>query len=60
MKRLIKNTSPFLLLIIPFLVAVLFMALQSGTEMIQERVQLSASVIQLPEFNIFQVFTFLW
>lgn len=55
MKRFIKNTSPFLLLTIPFFVAVGIMAIHSSSELIQEKVRLSASFIQLPEINIFQV-----
>lgn len=58
MKKFIKNTSPFLLLTIPFFVALVLMGIHSGSEMIQEnqeKVQLSASFIKLPEVNIFQV-----
>lgn len=55
MKRFIKNTSPFLLLTIPFFVAIGIMAIHSGSEMIQEKIRLSASFIQLPEVNILQV-----
>lgn len=60
MKQFIKNTSPFLLLIIPFFVAVVLMAVNSGSEMVHEKVQLSASIIKLPKFNISQVISFLW
>ncbi|HLW50924.1 MAG TPA: hypothetical protein VKZ78_08120 [Sphingobacteriaceae bacterium] len=55
MKKFIKNTSPFLLLTIPFFVALVLMGLHSGSEMIQEKIQLSASFIKLPEVNIFHV-----
>ncbi len=60
MKKFIKNTSPFLLLTIPFFVAIVLMAIHSGGEMIQEKIQLSASFIKLPEVNIFQVLSRLW
>lgn len=55
MKKIAKNISPFLLLLLPFFVAVLFMAIHSGAEMIQERIQLSASFIQLPQIDVMQV-----
>ncbi len=55
MKKFTGNISPFLLLIIPFFVAVLVVAGQSGSEIIQERIQLNASFISLPDINVFKV-----
>lgn len=55
MKKLIKNTSPYLLLTLPFFVAMGFLAMHSGSEMIQERIQLSASFIEFPKLDVFQV-----
>lgn len=51
-----KDVSPFLMLAIPFFVAVLVMGIMSGTELIQEKIQISASIIELPKANIFRVF----
>lgn len=55
MKKLIKNTSPYLLLTLPFFVAMGFLAMHSSSEMIQERIQLSASFIAFPKLDVFQV-----
>jgi hypothetical protein len=55
MKKFTNQISPFLLLIVPFFVAVVLMALYTGGEMIQERVQMNASFIQMPKINLFQV-----
>jgi hypothetical protein len=55
MKKFTNQFSPFLLLIVPFFVAVVLMALYTGGEMIQERVQMNASFIQMPKINLFQV-----
>ncbi|HZH55134.1 MAG TPA: hypothetical protein VFD72_05745 [Sphingobacteriaceae bacterium] len=55
MKKLIKNTSPYLLLTLPFFVAMVFLAIHTGNEMIQERIQLSASYIAFPKLDVFQV-----
>ena len=54
MKKFTGNISPFLLLIIPFFVAVIIVAGQTGSEVIQERIQLNASFISLPDINIFK------
>lgn len=56
MKKFSKNISPFLLLAIPFFVMLVFLALHSGNEVIEEREQLTASFFKLPEFDVFQVF----
>ncbi len=55
MKKSIGNISPFLLLILPFVVILFVMAAQTGSEIIQERIQLNASFISLPEANVFKV-----
>ncbi|MBK1439415.1 hypothetical protein JHJ32_05400 [Parapedobacter sp. ISTM3] len=55
MKKFIGNISPFLLLIIPFFVALILVAGQAGSEIIQERIQLNASFISLPDINVFKV-----
>lgn len=55
MKKFIGNISPFLLLIIPFFVVLVLVAGQTGSEIIQERIQLNASFISLPDVTIFKV-----
>jgi hypothetical protein len=55
MKKFTSQFSPFLLLIVPFFVAVVLMSAYTGSEMIQERVQMNASFIQMPKINVFQV-----
>ena len=55
MKKFTNHFSPFLLLIVPFFVALVLMAAYNGSELIQERVQLNASFIELPKINVFQV-----
>jgi hypothetical protein len=54
MKKFIGNISPFLLLLIPFFVALVLMAGQTASEIVQERIQLNASFIYLPEINVFK------
>ena len=56
MKKLSKNTSPFLLLILPFFVVMAVMALHAGSELIIEKIQLSASFIKFPEYDLIRVF----
>jgi len=58
MKKFISNVSPFLLLVIPLFIILLWMAGQTGKEVIQERIQLNASFISLPDAEVFKVF--LW
>ncbi|WP_262245520.1 hypothetical protein [Parapedobacter soli] len=58
MKKFISNISPFLLLIIPFFVGLILVAKQPQIEVVQERIQLNASFISLPDFNVFKAF--LW
>jgi len=55
MKKLTSNVSPFLLLVLPFFVMVLWVAGQTGKEVIQERIQVNASFISLPDTGIFKV-----
>lgn len=55
MKKFISNVSPFLLVTLPFFVALVLMAGLAGSELIQERIQMNASFISLPEINIFRV-----
>ncbi|GGC40429.1 hypothetical protein GCM10011386_35590 [Parapedobacter defluvii] len=55
MKKFVGNLSPFLLLVIPFFVILLWVAGQAGKEVIQERIQLNASFISLPDTGIFKV-----
>ncbi len=54
MKKFIGNISPFLLLIIPFFVGLILVAGQTRSEVIQERIQLNASFISLPDVNVFK------
>lgn len=56
MKKLSKNISPFLLLAVPFLALLVFLAVHSGNDMVEERAQLTASFFKLPEIDVFQVF----
>lgn len=51
MKKLSSTVSPFLLLLIPFFVAVLFMMAGTDIEETHQRIQLQASFIQLPDFS---------
>ncbi len=55
MKKFISNVSPFLLLVIPLFVILLWVAGQTGKEVIQERIQLNASFISLPDAGVFKV-----
>lgn len=55
MKKFISNISPFLLLVIPFFMGLILMAKQPQSEIVQERIQLNASFISLPEVNVFKV-----
>jgi len=55
MKKFISNISPFLLLVIPFFVGLILVAKQPKNEAIQERIQLNASFISLPDINVFNV-----
>jgi len=55
MKKLLSNISPFLLLVIPFFVGLILVAKQPQSEIIQERIQLNASFISLPDVNVFNV-----
>jgi len=54
MKKSIGNISPFLLLIIPFFVVIALVAGQAGSEIVQERIQLNASFISLPDVHVFK------
>ncbi len=56
MKKRLNTISPFLLLLLPFFVA-LTLAWAIGandTEIVREQLALRASFITLPEFNVFQ------
>lgn len=55
MKKFISNISPFLLLVIPFFVGLILVAKQPKSEATQERIQLNASFISLPDINVFNV-----
>ncbi|WP_257658273.1 hypothetical protein [Parapedobacter lycopersici] len=55
MKKFIGNVSPFLLVTLPFFAALLIMAGIAGSELIEQRIQLNASFISLPEINVFRV-----
>jgi len=55
MKKFIGNVSPFLLVTIPFFAALLIMAGVAGSELIEERIELNASFISLPEISAFRV-----
>lgn len=55
MKKFIGNISPFLLLVIPFFVGLILVAKQPQSETVQERIQLNASFISLPDVNVFNV-----
>ncbi|HWK99897.1 MAG TPA: hypothetical protein VNQ55_08115 [Parapedobacter sp.] len=54
MKKFIGNISPFLLLVIPFFVGLILVAKQPKNEVVQERIQLNASFISLPDVNVFK------
>lgn len=54
MKKFIGNISPFLLLTIPFFVGLILVAGHAGSEVIQERIQLNASFISLPDVSVFK------
>jgi len=54
MKKFISNISPFLLLLIPFFVGLILVAKQPKNEVVQERIQLNASFISLPDVNVFK------
>lgn len=56
MKKTIKNVSPFLLLTLPFFVALILMAIHAGSEMLIEKIRLSASFFSLPELRVFRAF----
>ncbi|MGV3763561.1 hypothetical protein [Parapedobacter sp.] len=55
MKKFLSNISPFLLLVIPFFVGLILVAKQPQSEITQERIQLNASFISLPEVDVFNV-----
>ena len=54
MKKLIGNISPFLLLTIPFFIGLLLVSWQPKSDVVQERIQLNASFISLPDVNVFK------
>lgn len=54
MKKFISNISPFLLLVIPFFVGLILVAKQPQSAVTQERIQLNASFISLPDFHVFK------
>lgn len=56
MKNILKHISPFIFLIIPFFIAVVLLAFFSTAGVVEEKIQLSASFIELPKFNIWHVF----
>lgn len=47
--------SPFILLIIPFFVALALIAGNTGNDMVQEQISLNASFLKLPEVNMFNI-----
>lgn len=55
MKKFSNNISPFLLLVIPFFVGLILVAKQPQSENTQERIELNASFISLPNVNVFNV-----
>lgn len=55
MKKRISNISPFLLLTLPFFVGMFLVAKQPQSGIIEERIQLNASFISMPEFRVFNV-----
>lgn len=54
MKKFIGNISPFLLLTIPFFVGLILVAGHAESGVIQERIQVNASFISLPDMNVFK------
>jgi len=60
MKKFFSNVSPFLLVTIPFFVALILMTGLAGSELIQERIQMNASFISLPEIDVFRVRLWFW
>ncbi|MEC3881584.1 hypothetical protein [Parapedobacter sp. 10938] len=55
MKKFLSNISPFMLLVIPFFVALILVAKQPQSDVTQERIQLNASFISLPDIHVFNV-----
>lgn len=51
-----KYMSPFLLLTIPFFMAFALMIMGNSTEILQEKIQISASFIKLPQVDFLKVF----
>lgn len=56
MKKKLTAISPFLLLLVPFFVAIslVWATGSNDTELVREQLAIRASLITLPEINIFQ------
>jgi|GEM_PF-618841 len=50
MKTYIANISPFLLLLIPIIIAVVVVCTHVNKEVVHEQIDLNASFITIPEF----------
>lgn len=55
MKRSLLNISPYLLLLVPIFMALALILIYSDTHTVAEEGMISASFIQIPDFNIIQV-----
>lgn len=55
MKKLVNTVSPYLLLMIPIFIGLLVLLFNPNTESFQSSVELSASFIKVPHFNLFNV-----
>lgn len=56
MKQRLNNISPFLLLIVPFMVILAIMAIQTSNITVDNHIPLQASFFRLPDFDIFRIF----
>lgn len=50
MKTLLSNISPFLLLLIPLLIAALVICMHVDTEVVEKSADLKASFVTIPKF----------
>ncbi|WP_166670703.1 hypothetical protein [Olivibacter sp. XZL3] len=50
MKRLLSNISPFLLLLIPILIAALVICVHVDREVMEPSVELNASFLSIPKY----------
>ncbi|QNL51210.1 hypothetical protein H8S90_06400 [Olivibacter sp. SDN3] len=58
MKTFISSISPFLLLLIPIMIAAFVVCTHVDKEIVQERIELNASFIKVPKFLNVRAFLF--